>query len=48
MAEKWIMDLIENIKKGDTKTFTCYKLDEIYDGRAWSWPMLLVVHWDTG
>lgn len=26
------MDLIENIKKGDTKTFTSYKLDESTNG----------------
>jgi [NiFe] hydrogenase large subunit len=31
-AEKWTMDLIENIKKGDTKTFTSYKLDESSNG----------------
>jgi len=31
-AEKWTMDLIENIKKGDTKTFTSYKLDESTNG----------------
>ncbi|MBI4965151.1 MAG: nickel-dependent hydrogenase large subunit [Desulfomonile tiedjei] len=31
-AEKWTMDLIENIKKGDTKTFTSYKLDESTSG----------------
>lgn len=31
-AEKWITDLVENIKKGDTKTFTAYKLDETTSG----------------
>jgi len=31
-AEKWCMELIENIKKGDTKTFTEYKLDENSNG----------------
>ncbi|MBM4326841.1 MAG: nickel-dependent hydrogenase large subunit [Deltaproteobacteria bacterium] len=33
-AEKWTMDLIENIKKGDTKTFTDYKLDESVNGQG--------------
>ncbi len=33
-AEKWCMDLIENIKKGDTKTFTPYKLDESTNGEG--------------
>jgi [NiFe] hydrogenase large subunit len=33
-AEKWTMDLIENIKKGDTKTFTSYKLDETTNGQG--------------
>jgi [NiFe] hydrogenase large subunit len=33
-AEKWCMDLIENIKKGDTKTFTAYKLDETVNGQG--------------
>jgi [NiFe] hydrogenase large subunit len=33
-AEKWTMDLIENIKKGDTKTFTPYKLDESTNGEG--------------
>jgi len=33
-AEKWTMDLIENIKKGDTKTFTSYKLDESTNGQG--------------
>ncbi len=33
-AEKWTMDLIENIKKGDTKTFTPYKLDESVNGQG--------------
>ncbi|HMK35535.1 MAG TPA: nickel-dependent hydrogenase large subunit [Desulfomonilaceae bacterium] len=33
-AEKWTMDLIENIKKGDTKTFTSYKLDETSNGQG--------------
>lgn len=33
-AEKWTMDLIENIKKGDTKTFTNYKLDESSNGQG--------------
>jgi [NiFe] hydrogenase large subunit len=31
-SEKWVMDLIENVKKGDTKTFTSYKLDESTNG----------------
>jgi len=31
-AEKWCMELIENVKKGDTKTFTSYKLDETTNG----------------
>lgn len=33
-AEKWTMDLISNIKKGDTKTFTAYKLDESTNGQG--------------
>jgi len=33
-AEKWTLDLIENIKKGDTKTFTPYKLDESTNGQG--------------
>ncbi len=33
-AEKWTMDLIENIKKGDTRTFTSYKLDETTNGQG--------------
>ena len=33
-AEKWVDDLIENIKKGDTKTFTSYKLDESSNGQG--------------
>ena len=33
-AEKWVDDLIENIKKGDTKTFTSYKLDESTNGQG--------------
>jgi [NiFe] hydrogenase large subunit len=33
-AEKWTMDLIENVKKGDTKTFTPYKLDESVNGQG--------------
>lgn len=33
-AEKWTMELIENIKKGDTKTFTSYKLDETTNGQG--------------
>ena len=32
VAEKWTMELIENIKKGDTRTFTEYKLDESTSG----------------
>ncbi len=31
-AEQWTMNLIENIKKGDTRTFTEYKLDESTSG----------------
>jgi [NiFe] hydrogenase large subunit len=31
-AEVWTMNLIDNIKKGDTKTFTPYKLDETTNG----------------
>ncbi|MBI5571681.1 MAG: nickel-dependent hydrogenase large subunit [Desulfomonile tiedjei] len=31
-AEKWTMDLIENIKQGDTRTFAKYKLDESSNG----------------
>lgn len=34
IAEKWCMELIENIKKGDTKTFTPYKLDESTNGEG--------------
>ncbi|MEW6141030.1 MAG: nickel-dependent hydrogenase large subunit [Thermodesulfobacteriota bacterium] len=33
-AEKWTMELVENIKKGDTKTFTPYKLDETTSGQG--------------
>lgn len=33
-AEKWTNDLIENLKKGDTKTFTTYKLDESTNGQG--------------
>jgi [NiFe] hydrogenase large subunit len=33
-AEKWTMELIENIKKGDTKTFTDYKLDANSNGKG--------------
>lgn len=33
-AEKWTMELIENVKKGDTKTFTPYKLDETVNGQG--------------
>ncbi len=33
-AEKWTMDLLENVKKGDTKTFTPYKLDESTNGQG--------------
>jgi [NiFe] hydrogenase large subunit len=33
-AEKWTMELIENIKKGDTKTFTSYKMDESTNGKG--------------
>ena len=31
-AEKWTMDLLENVKKGDTKTFTPYKINESTNG----------------
>ncbi|MFH1114577.1 MAG: nickel-dependent hydrogenase large subunit [Pseudomonadota bacterium] len=34
IAEKWCGDLIENIKKGDLKTFTGYKLDESTNGQG--------------
>jgi [NiFe] hydrogenase large subunit len=34
IAEKWVMDLVANIKKGDTKTFTSYKLDESVNGQG--------------
>ncbi|AFM26389.1 nickel-dependent hydrogenase large subunit [Desulfomonile tiedjei] len=33
-AEKWTMELVENIKKGDTKTFTPYKMDESTNGQG--------------
>ncbi len=33
-AEKWTLELIENIKKGDTSTFTSYKLDENTNGKG--------------
>jgi [NiFe] hydrogenase large subunit len=33
-AEKWTMELIENIKKGDTRTFTSYKMDESTNGKG--------------
>jgi len=33
-AEKWTMDLIEAVKKGETKTFTPYKLDETVNGQG--------------
>ncbi len=33
-AEKWTMDLIENIKKGDMRTFTAYTLDETTNGQG--------------
>ncbi|MFA6223876.1 MAG: nickel-dependent hydrogenase large subunit [Desulfomonilaceae bacterium] len=33
-AEKWTMELIENIKNGDTRTFTDYKLDETVNGQG--------------
>ncbi len=33
-AEKWTMDLIENVKKGDMATFTPYKLDETVNGQG--------------
>jgi [NiFe] hydrogenase large subunit len=33
-AETWCLQLIENIKKGDTKTFTSYKLDETVNGQG--------------
>jgi [NiFe] hydrogenase large subunit len=31
-AEKWTMELLENVKKGDTRTFTEYKLDANTNG----------------
>jgi [NiFe] hydrogenase large subunit len=34
IAEKWTMELIENVKKGDTRTFTDYKLDETVNGQG--------------
>ncbi len=33
-AEQWTMDLLENVKSGDTKTFTPYKLDESTNGQG--------------
>jgi [NiFe] hydrogenase large subunit len=33
-AEKWTMELIENLKKGDTSTFTPYTLDETTSGQG--------------
>jgi [NiFe] hydrogenase large subunit len=33
-AEKWTMDLIENVKKGDTNTFTSYKITESTNGQG--------------
>jgi len=33
-AEKWTLELIDNIKSGDTKTFTDYKLDESTNGEG--------------
>jgi [NiFe] hydrogenase large subunit len=33
-AEKWTMELIDNIKKGDTKTFISYKLDDSTSGQG--------------
>ncbi|MDQ7784041.1 MAG: nickel-dependent hydrogenase large subunit [Desulfomonilaceae bacterium] len=33
-AEKWCGELIANIKSGDTKTFTSYKLDESTNGQG--------------
>lgn len=33
-AQAWTMELIENIKKGDTRTFTAYKLDETTNGQG--------------
>jgi [NiFe] hydrogenase large subunit len=34
IAEKWTGDLINNIKSGDLKTFTSYKLDETTSGQG--------------
>ena len=34
IAEKWTGELISNIKKGDLKTFTSYKLDETTNGQG--------------
>jgi [NiFe] hydrogenase large subunit len=34
-AEKWCLELLENIKKGDTKTFTSYKLDANTNGQGY-------------
>jgi len=31
-CERWVLDLIENVRKGDTRTFTSYKLDESING----------------
>jgi [NiFe] hydrogenase large subunit len=33
-AQKWTADLVDNLKKGDTKTFTTYKLDESSNGQG--------------
>ncbi len=33
-AEKWTMELVEAVKKGDTKTFTDYKLDGSTNGQG--------------
>jgi [NiFe] hydrogenase large subunit len=33
-AEKWVDDLIANLKSGDTRTFTSYKLDESSNGQG--------------
>lgn len=33
-AEAWTVELIENLKKGDTRTFTTYNLDESTNGQG--------------
>jgi len=33
-AEAWTFELIENLKKGETRTFTSYKLDETTNGQG--------------